>query len=138
MKKLKIILLFSTFIYVLIVINKGYPNSKLDNDTSLIGKIINIQKYDNKTVLTIKSKENLLANYYDDLQLDIKLGDIVKIDGIIEIPSENNVFNQFNYRKYLLSKKIYRTIKMEKIVVVKNNNNFFYKIKNNIIIKIES
>ena len=92
---------------------------------------------DNKVNIILKAKEKINVTYYTDLQLDYELGDQIKISGQLSKPSNNTVFNLFNYRLYLLSNKIYFNLKADKIEKVTDNDNFFYKIKNNVYRRID-
>ena len=92
---------------------------------------------DNKVNIILKAKEKINVTYYTDLQLDYELGDQIKISGQLSKPSNNTVFNLFNYRLYLLSNKIYFNLKADKIEKITDNDNFFYKIKNNVYRRID-
>ena len=129
MKKLRIILLCSVLIYVYYITNNLiYKSNYKEGNITLEGYIIDIS-YSDKITLTIKSKEKIRVTYYGDIEL--KLGDYVKISGLLEKPSSNTVFNLYNYRLYLMSNKIYFNLKANNIVKIKDNTNLFYKIKNN-------
>ena len=124
MKKLRIILLFSliVFIYVFyITINNIYKTKYNINETTITGYINNIKVTDTKTEIELIGKEKVLVNYYDT-NLNLKLGDYIKIEGIFKIPSINTNFNLFNYNKYLKSKNIYYTFKADRIIKIKNND----------------
>ncbi len=126
MKRLRIILLCSTFIYVLLFINLyKYPYKEF---TSIEGTIKDITYYENKVSFVIN---NTLVNDYN-FKSNISLGDYVIVKGKSNLPSKNTNFNMFNYRNYLLSKKIYNTFTLDSIKI-KNNTNIFYKIKNIVI-----
>ncbi len=81
----------------------------------------------------LDSKYKIKCNYYEDYNLELKLGDKVIIYGDIYIPSNNSNFNLFNYRDYLKSKKIYYIINVSSYEKVSDNKNGFYSLKNNII-----
>lgn len=142
MKKLKIallskIILIIAIVYTFIITNNLiYKTNYNEGDITLIGKIINITYSDDKTDLIIKSKEKIKVTYYN--KLDYKLGDYVKISGTLNKPYDNTVFNLFNYRKYLLSNKIYYILYADNITKVKDNSNIFYKIKNIIYERIDN
>ena len=138
MKKLRIILLFSliVFIYVFYISSNNIYKTKYNiNETTITGYINNIKVTDTKTEIELIGKEKVLVNYYDT-NLNLKLGDYIKIEGIFKIPSINTNFNLFNYNKYLKSKNIYYTFKADKIIKIKNNDKLKYKIKNKIIDRI--
>lgn len=142
MKKLKIdllskIILIIAISYTFLITNSLiYKTNYNEGDITLIGKIINITYSDNKTDLIVKAKEKIKVSYYGNLNYE--LGDYVKISGTLNIPYDNTVFNLFNYRKYLLSNKIYFILYADKIEKVKDNKNILYEIKNKIYKKINN
>ncbi len=142
MKKLKIdllskIILIIAISYTFLITNSLiYKTNYNEGDITLIGKIINITYSDNKTDLIVKAKEKIKVSYYGNLNYE--LGDYVKISGTLNIPYDNTVFNLFNYRKYLLSNKIYFILYADKIEKVKDNKNILYEIKNKIYEKINN
>ncbi len=142
MKKLKIdllskIILIIAIVYTFIITNNLiYKTNYNEGDVTLIGKIINITYSDDKTDLIIKAKEKIKVSYYGNL--NYKLGDYVKISGTLNTPYDNTVFNLFNYRKYLLSNKIYYILYADKIEKIKDNDNILYKIKNMIYERINN
>ena len=147
MKKLKIDLLFKilfivfTCIYCLFFYKYNKSKYKID-ETSFKGYIKNIKIDGNKLTLIVHGKEDLIVNYYFETleekeTFNLKLGDYIKINGVLSIPQKNTNFNLFNYQKYLLGKKIYYTLSAKEIIKYKNHN-FLYKIKNIIISKIDS
>ena len=147
MKKLKIDLLFKilfivfTCIYCLFFYKYNKSKYKID-ETNFKGYIKNIKIDGNKLSLIVHGKEDLIVNYYfetleEKKKFNLKLGDYIKINGVLNVPQKNTNFNLFNYRKYLLGKKIYYTLSAKEIIKYKNHN-FLYKIKNIIISKIDS
>ena len=134
MKKLKIallskIILIIAIVYTFIITNNLiYKTNYNEGDITLIGKIISITYSDDKTDLIIKSKEKIKVTYYGNS--NYKLGDYVRVSGTLNIPYDNTIFNLFNYRKYLLSNKIYFILYADKIEKVKDNKNILYEIKN--------
>ena len=149
MKKSKTKLLYSIFLIislVLIVLNFNYmKTSKYKNETTFKIKIINFKIDGNLLNIQGKEKENIIINYYiktkkekDKLTRILKLGDIVEVKGVLQKPKNNSNFYLFNYKKYLLSKKIKWIIKADKIKLLKHNKNILYIIKNKIVNRIES
>ena len=147
MKKLKIDLLFKIFfivftcIYCLLFYKYNKSKYKID-ETNFKGYIKNIKIDGNKLSLIVHGKEDLIVNYYFETleekeAFNLKLGDYIKINGVLNIPQKNTNFNLFNYQKYLLGKKIYYTLSAKEIIKYQNHN-FLYKIKNIIISKIDS
>ena len=96
----------------------------------IIGTITNISKRENKVVLNIKSKENIIATYYKET--NINLGDKVLLEGELSKPNTNTNENTFNYRNYLSNKNIYYTMKITSIKKLKSNKNIYYEIKKRI------
>ena len=86
--------------------------------------------------MTIKSKENIVGYYKEDINLN--LGDKVKIIGNLNELSSNTNFNLFNYKKYMLSKNTYFSMNIDNIILIKKNTNIFYKIKNYLIRRISN
>lgn len=122
---------------ITIIYNINSVSSKYDIKTNTIeGIVININKDDEKTVLSIKAKENVLVYYYSDI--DLNLGDKVRIKGILKELSSNTNFNLFNYKNYMLSKNTYYSMSADNIVIVEENKNIFYKIKNYLIKRISN
>lgn len=147
MKKLKIDLLFKIFfivftcIYCLLFYKYNKSKYKID-ETNFKGYIKNIKIDGNKLSLIVHGKEDLIVNYYfetleEKKKFNLKLGDYIKINGVLNVPQKKTNFNLFNYQKYLLGKKIYYTLSAKEIIKYKNHN-FLYKIKNIIISKIDS
>ena len=132
LKKLKIILLFSLiiFIYVFYITHNNIYNSKYSNETIIEGIVNNYKIKDNKIEIELIGKEKVLVKYNE--QLDIKLGDKIKLYGTLMKPNNNTNFNLFNYNNYLKSKKIYYIFKADKIIKLNNKISLKYKIKNNI------
>lgn len=146
LKKLKIILqskyliitlIFFTALYVILIVNTNYYKTKYSSTTPTIYGVINKIKIDgNKVTIYLKAKEKIIVNYYANKEEEIKqlkkyqLGDKIKVVGNISLPNNNTNFNLFNYRKYLLSNKIYWTFKATDIKLIKHNKNFIYKVKN--------
>ena len=104
------------------------------NENKIIGIVTHIKKDENKIVITIKDKENLLVYYYDDIKLN--LGDKILVKGTLEQLDNNTNFNLFNYRKYMLSKNTYYKIKASNIKLLKENKNILFKFKKYLINRI--
>ena len=135
MKKLKITLLFS-FIFLIFLSYKIQVKYKIPNSNYLIGIVQDIKNDGDKLTFDIKSKKRVIANYYIKKEYEkklisnsIKMGYIVKLKGKYKEVSNNTNFNLFNYKKYLLSKKIYYTFDIEEIINYMDNNDiFFYRL----------
>ena len=142
-QKLKNILNSNTFIIILIficLINIIYKINNVKSkykitDKSIIGIVTNIKEKDDKVTLTIKAKENVIV-YTNNL--NVKLGDKLYIEGTLEQLSDNTNFNLFNYRKYMLSKNTYFSMKASNVKIIKKNKNIFYNIKNYLVDRISN
>ncbi len=133
LKKSKFIFLFSlvfiTLIYTYYITSNVIYSTRYSLDTTKLRGIVIDIKNGSKKTLIVKAKEKvsvIIDNHYD-----VKIGDVVTIKGKMEKFNKNTVFNQFNYRNYMYSKKIYfkMTGKIEKI----ENGFNIYKIKGRII-----
>ena len=138
MKNLKITLLYKIIIiFLFITLGITYYRIKRNNiskykdENVIIGIINDIKEIDNRTQIELIGKEKILVTYKDKIKY--KLGDKIKIYGELQIPSKNTLFNQFNYRNYLKSKRINYIFKASKIELVKENISLKYKIKNILI-----
>ena len=140
MKKLRTKLLFSfliisCFIYCYYYLC-SYHKSKYDlKEDEFIVKIIKLNYKEDKLTIDGEGKEKILINY--EGKLDYQLGDKIKVRGKLNDPSTNTNFNLFNYKKYLLSKKINYVLTATEIELLEKNNNVLYKIKNKIIDKLD-
>ena len=134
MKKLKIILLFSLIILFIINLNKKSIYSL--QDTILTGIVTDIKYENGNTYLEVKGKEKVIVNYYD--HKEVELGTKVSLIGNFKLPNNNSNFNLFNYRKYLRSKNIYYIFEAKEINIINNNINLFYKIKNQLLKRINN
>lgn len=138
LKKLKIILLCSITLISIIIISYKYFNNKSiynKNTTSIKGIITSINVKDKYTSYVIKSKENIIVNDYN-LNTNFKIGDKLVFKGSIKQINTNTNFYLFNYKKYLLSKKIHYSFSLESYVFIESGN-LFYKIKNAIIYRLD-
>ena len=141
MKRLRIILIFSFIVLFLYNLN---PRSKYSLDEKNVVGVIDKYKFNgNKLEMEVKGKERIICNLYfktieekEEYMKKIKLGQTVYLEGIMKGPSQNTNKYLFNYKKYLLSKKIYYTFTVKKMNI-KENINIQYKIKNSLIDRIE-
>lgn len=142
MKKLKMILqsryLFKILtilsLIITILYTKYYPFKSVfnTNDTEFIGIVEDYIIKDNQIKISLKSKERIIVTYKYTGKVfnNLSYGDKIKVTGVLKEPSTNNIFNNFNYKKYLYNKKIYYIIEASKIDKIQNNNNHIYTIKN--------
>ena len=125
MKKLKILLLFSLIIIFIFRLQIKYNYNS--NDNYVIGKVIDYKVKENYTIINLNE---IIVYYYDEFKY--KIGDTIKVEGTIKEIEPNTNFNLFNYKKYMLSKRIIHKIESKKIILIKENKNILYKIKNKI------
>ena len=154
MKKLKTIfvskafflsLIFLVFILTWCQVFFKNDNSKFSNEEEITGLIKSKKVTNNKITLELKSKENIILNYYVDTYDELnKLNDVlyegvtVTAHGTLNQPSNNTIPNTFNYKKYLKSKKIYYTFKTDALEVVGQNSNIYYQFKHWLSKRIET
>jgi competence protein ComEC len=136
-KILTILILIITIIYT-----KYYPFKSVfnNNDTEFIGIVEDYIIKDNQIKISLKSKERIIVTYKYTGKVfnNLSYGDKIKVTGVLKEPSTNNIFNNFNYKKYLYNKKIYYIIEASKIDKIQNNNNHIYTIKNLLYTRINS
>lgn len=136
-KILTILILIITIIYT-----KYYPFKSVfnTNDTEFIGIVEDYIIKDNQIKISLKSKERIIVTYKYTGKVfnNLSYGDKIKVTGVLKKPSTNNIFNNFNYKKYLYNKKIYYIIEASKIDKIQNNNNHIYTIKNLLYTRINS
>ncbi len=150
MKKLKNILRYNITFYILLFLSALYSfyyiyfdfnNYDMLNKKSISGILTSYTIDGDKLSLVIKEKEKYIINYYfkskeEKDNFNYSYGDELKINGIVEKPNNNTNFMLFNYRKYLLSKKIKYVVNADKIILKRKNTNILYNIKKNIIKRI--
>lgn len=125
-------------ILVIIFTNIFRVDSKFDGtETSFVGVVYKIKCSSDKTILYIKEKssERLVINYFDILE-NVSIGDKIEVEGVLEEPNNNDVFNLFNYKKYLYYNKIHYQVVANGVVKIGNNSNVLYYIKNKFISRI--
>lgn len=143
MKKLKIKLLFKILFILAFIIYIYVFNTKLIYKTNyklgnnhINGTIIDINKKDGYTDLIIKAKDKIKVTYLGTDSLAI--GDTISFDCSLELPSNNTIFNLFNYKKYLLSNRIYYVATIKDLKIEKHNNFIIYKVKNYIYSRVDN
>ena len=135
MTKLKIVLKYKYLILFLVVLFSFFVTNYYDYKSKYNGNEKNIEGYvlekkitNKKSSLVIKGKEKVLVNIYN--RVDINYHDYVSVNGILEKPKSNTIFNLFNYKRYLKEKRINYIFTGKNIKVIRKNNNIFYSIKN--------
>ena len=136
-KKINIVLflfcLISLIRTTIIIIND--KNFYLEEQKSIVGVITNITKDDDKVVIDVKQKDKYRITKYENINFE--LGDRVRVKGVFSTPTNNTVFNLFNYRKYLLSKNITMVSYDANLNLISKNNNVLYRLKNSVINHVE-
>ena len=124
-----IILLCSiSFIRVLFTLNEENIHISKDIDISAI--VTKIKQDKEKTIIDVKRGKKYRITFYK--HINVNLGDKVLVSGKFNTPKSNTVFNTFNYRKYLLSKKIILVSNEASITIKHKNKNPFYSLKTSI------
>ena len=124
-----IILLCSiSFIRVLFTLNE--ENIHISKDMNIYAVVTKIKQDKEKTIIDVRRGKKYRITFYK--QINVNLGDKVLISGKFNTPKSNTVFNTFNYRKYLLSKKIILVSNEASITIKHKNNNPFYSFKTSI------
>ncbi|MDD3392633.1 MAG: DNA internalization-related competence protein ComEC/Rec2 [Bacilli bacterium] len=154
MKVLKIKLLFKIIlsVFFLFVICRTYyitknklVYSEYDGiETSIIGIITDMEIDGNQLTMEIKAKEKIKAYYYfksedekNNFTLLYKTGYKIEMMGSLNVPSNNTIFNIFNFKEYLLSQKINWLFNIDSFNLISKNTDIIYKIKNSIINRID-
>ena len=87
-------------IYAIITVITIKKESIYTNETIFEGSIYKIKKTTNKTIIYMKSKENLVVYYYEDVY-NLEIGDKIIVIGTLVKPTNNTIPNKFNYKEYL-------------------------------------
>ena len=131
-----LILLFLVVIYLIIYITT-YDVKYIHNieDTTFKLKIVDYKIDGNQ--LTLNFDSEVIGKYYfetlkakENFNKTYSIGDILFVEGTLEIPKNNTVPNTFNYKKYLKYKKINYILKIDSFKKYSSNKNIFLKIKN--------
>ena len=133
-----IILFIFLGIYVLLFTRIIKYNTKI-SDNIIEGIVISVDVSEKGITFILKNKEKIRCTYYENDFSNFKniLGKNVRIIGKKQDINNNTIPNAFNYKKYLYNNKIYLSMNISKIEILKEEN-IFYKFKNYIIKEIES
>ena len=141
MKVLKNILKLKVLIPVCILllsISFFYSKKSIySNETKVYGYIKSYKVVNDYVTFYLSSKEDLVCTYKSS-SFNYNLGDYVLLEGSLELPSNNTIFNLFNYKKYLKYEGIKYIFNVSSITKLKDNKNIFYGVKNYIMKKINS
>ena len=103
-------ILFLLFLFCYLFFSYQFVNSKYSSkDQIFTGTILSKKINENSAILEIKAKEKLLV-YYNFSSIEfvnkLKIGDVIQVKGILEVPNRNSNFHLFNYQEYLKGKQI--------------------------------
>ena len=141
MKVLKNILKLKVLIPVCILllsISFFYSKKSIySNETKVYGYIKSYKVVNDYVTFYLSSKEDLVCTYKSS-SFNYNLGDYVLLEGSLELPSNNTIFNLFNYKKYLKYEGINYIFNVSSITKLKDNKNIFYGVESYITKKIHS
>ena len=138
MKRLKYILQHRYYIWIITIIflliivlfinfYKRKSVYKID-DTEFVGVVYKIKETKNNRKIYIKAKEKIIID--DKVKnININIGDKIKVKGDLNEPSNNTVPNLFNYKNYLYNEEIFFIVKAENIEIIKRNTSVINYIK---------
>lgn len=137
MKNLKIVLWFKYIILFLVIIYAFYVNNQDNNsiynslEISHTGVVENVSYNDYYLQFNLITDENLIVRYFYKEEHEINLcdGDIVEVNGYMELIYSNNNFNIFNYQNYMNNQGIFYKFVADDIVLLGHKNNIVYFIK---------
>lgn len=132
-------------IYALIVtLLPKYESVYKGSEEDFLCSIDNYKIEEDKMNLELVCKEKLVGSYYfknDEYKFfkkKVNIGNRVIVKGKLVSPKNNTVPYLFNYKKYLYNKKVYYTLKIDNIKILKENSNPFIKLKNRVIKHVNS
>lgn len=132
-------------IYALIVtLLPKYESVYKGSEEDFLCSIDNYKIEEDKVKLELVCKEKLVGSYYfknDEYKFfkeKVNIGSSVIVKGKLVSPKNNTVPYLFNYKKYLYNKRVYYTLKIDSIKILKENSNPFIKLKNRVIKHVNS
>lgn len=132
-------------IYALIVtLLPKYESVYKGSEEDFLCSIDNYKIEEDKMKLELVCKEKLVGSYYfknDEYNFfkeKVNIGSSVIVKGKLVSPKNNTVPYLFNYKKYLYNKRVYYTLKIDSIKILKENSNPFIKLKNRVIKHVNS
>ena len=134
-------ILYSLFVYYFINF-KSYYNGF---EKSLQGTVNSYNINGDKLTIYLKVKEIVIVNYYFKslnektyFEDNLKLGDLISVEGELVEPERNSVFNGFDYNKYLYNKHIYYLMNANNISIMEKNSGLLFYFKNLVMDRINS
>ncbi len=134
-------ILYSLFVYYFINF-KSYYNGF---EKSLQGTVNSYNINGDKLTIYLKVKEIVIVNYYFKslnektyFEDNLKLGDLISVEGELVEPERNSVFNGFDYKKYLYNKHIYYLMNANNISIMEKNSGLLFYFKNLVMDRINS
>lgn len=132
-------------IYALIVtLLPKYESVYKGSEEDFLCSIDNYKIEEDKMNLELVCKEKLVSSYffkndeYKFFKEKVNIGSSVIVKGKLVSPKNNTVPYLFNYKKYLYNKRVYYTLKIDNIKILKENSNPFIKLKNRVIKHVNS
>ncbi len=102
-----------------------------DDETEFTGVVSRYIQKDGNTTIYLDSKQKIIVSIYDNV--DVSVGDKVKITGKVSDILPNTIPNTFNYKEYLYNNHIYTKVVGDKITIMSHSTNPLTKIKNLVI-----
>lgn len=125
-KKSKLILFFSLCILFLslitYVINVNY---KIKEAKTYYGQIVSVEKKDDYQIIIIKAKIKKIM-IYEDIQNTYSVLDYIEVKGKTKEIENRRIPKGFDYKQYLISKKIGLVLNANEINVIKKKPNIRY------------
>lgn len=101
------------------------------NDTKVTGIVISVKEKNTTKEIILKSKEKVLVYY--NKEINLKLGDKIKVTGEFKYPSKATTKYLFNYQKYLYHKNIFYIVNATSINKISTSQNIYYILKNKLL-----
>ena len=145
MKKLKIVLQSKVFYFVILIlciINVTirvfvikHQSLYQSSEHEFILEVVNIKNSSSGQIITFKGREKLITHYKE--KFPYKIGDKLKIEGLLSLPSKNTIPNLFNYRKYLYNDGIFYILTIKNMVLLEENKDLLNNLKDKMIKRID-
>ena len=101
------------------------------NNTKVTGIVISVKEKNTTKEIILKSKEKVLVYY--NKEINLKLGDKIKVTGEFKYPSKATTKYLFNYKKYLYHKNIFYIVNATSINKISTSQNIYYILKNKLL-----